>query len=312
MPQDASRLAGVKEAVAIGAIDDPDVVHPLLRESGLQSLAAAPLTLDHGLIGALHVGSLPRRDFSRAGGLAAQPARGPRGAGGSPRPPLRARARHRRDAPAKPAAALAAARPRVHDGRPLPARPRPTRASAATGTTSIVLEDGRRRDRDRRRLRPRHPRRGADGAAPQRAARVRVRGLPAVGGRRPARQPRAPARDRLVRDARLRRDRAGRRHRDARERRPPGPAARLAGGRGAFPRRRGAAAHSARRAPRTPSRRPRTSCRPGRCSSSTRTVWSSGAAPRCSTRSSNCARWSPAGPADAGGAVRARPCRPAG
>ena len=135
MPQDTSRLAGVKESVAFGAIDDPDVVHPLLRDSGLQSLAAAPLTLDHGMVGALQVGSLPRRDFTPAGGLAAQPARRPRGARGSPRPPLRARARHRRDAPAKPAAAVAAARPRIHDGRPLPARPRPTRGSAATGTT---------------------------------------------------------------------------------------------------------------------------------------------------------------------------------
>jgi serine phosphatase RsbU (regulator of sigma subunit)/anti-sigma regulatory factor (Ser/Thr protein kinase) len=64
MPHDTSRLAGIKEPIAFGAIDDPDVLHPLLRESGLQSLAAAPLTLDHGMVGALQVGSLTRRDFS--------------------------------------------------------------------------------------------------------------------------------------------------------------------------------------------------------------------------------------------------------
>ena len=29
MPQDTSRLAGIKEAVAFGAIDDPDVLHLL-------------------------------------------------------------------------------------------------------------------------------------------------------------------------------------------------------------------------------------------------------------------------------------------
>ena len=64
MAQDTGRLAGIKEPVAFSAIDDPDVLHPLLRDSGLQSLAAAPLELDHGMTGALHVGSLHLRDFS--------------------------------------------------------------------------------------------------------------------------------------------------------------------------------------------------------------------------------------------------------
>jgi PAS domain S-box-containing protein len=64
MPHDSGRLAGIKEPIAFGAIDDPDVLHPLLRESGLQSVAAAPLTLEHGMVGALHVGSLTRRDFT--------------------------------------------------------------------------------------------------------------------------------------------------------------------------------------------------------------------------------------------------------
>jgi hypothetical protein len=64
MPHETSRLAGIRESIAFGAIDDADVLHPLLRESALQSLAAAPLTLDHGMVGALQVGSLSRRDFS--------------------------------------------------------------------------------------------------------------------------------------------------------------------------------------------------------------------------------------------------------
>ena len=64
MPQRARRLAGTDQAVAIDAIDDPDVLHPLLRESGLRSLAAAPLALDHGMTGALQVGSLRAREFT--------------------------------------------------------------------------------------------------------------------------------------------------------------------------------------------------------------------------------------------------------
>ncbi len=64
MPQDVRRLAGTEEAVGIGAIDDPDVVHPLLRESGVRSLAAAPLRIGQGVTGALQVGTLHSREFS--------------------------------------------------------------------------------------------------------------------------------------------------------------------------------------------------------------------------------------------------------
>ena len=64
MPPDAGRLAGTDEPVGIAALEDTDMVHPLLRESGLRSLAAAPLTLDHGTTGALHVGSRRIREFS--------------------------------------------------------------------------------------------------------------------------------------------------------------------------------------------------------------------------------------------------------
>ena len=63
MPQDMRRLAGIDEAIGIGVIDDPDVVHPLLRESGVQSLAAAPLKIGEGVTGALQVGTVHRRAF---------------------------------------------------------------------------------------------------------------------------------------------------------------------------------------------------------------------------------------------------------
>ncbi len=64
MPQHARRLAGLDGASAIEVVEDTDMLHPLLRESGLQSLAAAPLALDHGMTGALHVGSLRARKFT--------------------------------------------------------------------------------------------------------------------------------------------------------------------------------------------------------------------------------------------------------
>ena len=64
MPQDARRLAGTEQAVGIAAVSDSDILHPLLRESGISSLAAAPLALDHGATGALHVGSLRPREFT--------------------------------------------------------------------------------------------------------------------------------------------------------------------------------------------------------------------------------------------------------
>ena len=64
MPATSGRLAGTREPIGIDALDDPDVIHPLLRECELRSLAAAPLALDHGAVGALHVGSLRAREFS--------------------------------------------------------------------------------------------------------------------------------------------------------------------------------------------------------------------------------------------------------
>ena len=64
MPQDPTRLAGVDSVRGIHSVEDTDAVHPLLREAGLRSLAAAPLLLDHGTTGALQVGSLRPRAFS--------------------------------------------------------------------------------------------------------------------------------------------------------------------------------------------------------------------------------------------------------
>jgi len=64
MPQDVHRLAGVDQPVAMSAVTDADVLHPLLRETGLQSVAAAPLAIGQGISGALQVGSLRNREFS--------------------------------------------------------------------------------------------------------------------------------------------------------------------------------------------------------------------------------------------------------
>ncbi|MGH2837192.1 MAG: SpoIIE family protein phosphatase [Thermoleophilaceae bacterium] len=64
MPQDARRLAGLDDASARSVIEDTDVLHPLLRESGVQSLAAAPLALEHGMTGAIQVGTLRAREFT--------------------------------------------------------------------------------------------------------------------------------------------------------------------------------------------------------------------------------------------------------
>jgi len=64
MPQEARRLAGTEQSIGIATVADPDILHPLLRESGISSLAAAPLALEHGATGALQVGSLRKREFT--------------------------------------------------------------------------------------------------------------------------------------------------------------------------------------------------------------------------------------------------------
>ena len=299
MPQDARRLAGTDEAGGRSRRSTtPTCSTRCCARRGLQSVAAAPLSIGQGASGALQVGSLHAREFTPRGGVAAQRSwpTGRRSPCATRASTSTSAASSRRSSGA--CSPLAAARARVHDGRALPAcrdrlarRRRLVRRDRARG--------GPGRDRDRRRLGARDPGRGADGPAAQRAARVRLRGLSAVGRGRAARQPRAPARERLVRDARLRRHRAGRPQDDDRERRPSRPARRHAGRRG------DASWRTCARSPLGTSRphgRLRggdlSSCPPARCSSSTPTGSSSGAARRCSTRSSTCARSSAAGPAE--------------
>jgi PAS domain S-box-containing protein len=60
----ARRIAGAGEVVTIDQVRDPLVVHPLLKDSGIVSLAAAPLAVEGRLHGVLQVGSLSRRRFT--------------------------------------------------------------------------------------------------------------------------------------------------------------------------------------------------------------------------------------------------------
>lgn len=64
MPPEPTRLAGIESIEGIGTVEDADTIHPLLREAGVESLAAAPLVLDHGTKGALQIGSTRRRAFA--------------------------------------------------------------------------------------------------------------------------------------------------------------------------------------------------------------------------------------------------------
>ena len=60
----ARRIAGAGEVVTIDDVRDPLVVHPLLKDSGIASLVAAPLAVEGRLYGVLQVGSTTRRRFS--------------------------------------------------------------------------------------------------------------------------------------------------------------------------------------------------------------------------------------------------------
>jgi PAS domain S-box-containing protein len=62
----ARRLAGTGEVVAIAAVADPLVLHPLLKDSGIVSLAAAPMAVEGRLHGVLQVGTVAKREFSGA------------------------------------------------------------------------------------------------------------------------------------------------------------------------------------------------------------------------------------------------------
>src|SRR4051794_10836314 len=60
------RLAGTAEVVAIDGVNDPMVLHPLLKDSNLVSLAAAPMAVEGRLQGVLQIGTTKRRKFSSA------------------------------------------------------------------------------------------------------------------------------------------------------------------------------------------------------------------------------------------------------
>jgi PAS domain S-box-containing protein len=60
------RMAGSGEVVAIPGVTDPLVLHPLLKDSGIVSVAAAPMAVEGRLHGVLQVGTLKKRNFSSA------------------------------------------------------------------------------------------------------------------------------------------------------------------------------------------------------------------------------------------------------
>jgi PAS domain S-box-containing protein len=62
----ARRLAGTGEVVAIDGVTDPMVLHPLLKDSEVVSMAAAPLAVEGRLTGVLQVATTKRRKFSQA------------------------------------------------------------------------------------------------------------------------------------------------------------------------------------------------------------------------------------------------------
>jgi PAS domain S-box-containing protein len=60
------RIAGTGEVVAIDGVTDQEVLHPLLRDSGIVSLAAAPMAVEGRLHGVLQVATTKRRRFTSA------------------------------------------------------------------------------------------------------------------------------------------------------------------------------------------------------------------------------------------------------
>ena len=60
----AGRVAAERGPVQITDVDHADILNPLLREKGLQSLLGVPLLVEERLIGVLHVGALTSRVFT--------------------------------------------------------------------------------------------------------------------------------------------------------------------------------------------------------------------------------------------------------
>jgi GAF domain-containing protein/anti-sigma regulatory factor (Ser/Thr protein kinase) len=61
----AGRIAAERVAVFIADVDHADILNPILREKGIQSLLGVPLVVEGELIGVLHVGSLVPRVFGQ-------------------------------------------------------------------------------------------------------------------------------------------------------------------------------------------------------------------------------------------------------
>src|SRR4029077_11990867 len=62
----ARRMAGTGDVVAIETVTDPLVLHPLLKDSGIASLAAAPMAVEGRLHGVLQIATTTRRKFTVA------------------------------------------------------------------------------------------------------------------------------------------------------------------------------------------------------------------------------------------------------
>jgi serine phosphatase RsbU (regulator of sigma subunit)/anti-sigma regulatory factor (Ser/Thr protein kinase) len=61
----AGRIAAERVPIFIADVDHADILNPILREKGIQSLLGVPLVVEGQLIGVLHVGSLRPRDFNQ-------------------------------------------------------------------------------------------------------------------------------------------------------------------------------------------------------------------------------------------------------
>jgi phosphoserine phosphatase RsbU/P len=60
----AGRIAADKQPVLLEHVDHTNVLNPILREHGIQSLLGVPLLSSGEVIGVLHVGTLGNRRFT--------------------------------------------------------------------------------------------------------------------------------------------------------------------------------------------------------------------------------------------------------
>ena len=60
----AGRIAAERRPVIIDEVDHTNVLNPLLREKGVRSLLGVPLLIESRVLGVMHVGSLPPREFT--------------------------------------------------------------------------------------------------------------------------------------------------------------------------------------------------------------------------------------------------------